>query len=179
MAESLRHTESESPEVEAKIRSSLSLSLSLPRSRAPTRAEQQLLLPPWRLLPCTVPLQAAMSHDLSKMTSTLMSPQPECVFIIFFVSFIQMFRIQQMLFSKPALLFLCVFLKHQGTGGGGWGGASRRGGSTCCPELLLRLMSAFLAEAAFRPAQASHCLPVSSWPAQSPSVRGTASGRLS
>lgn len=26
-----------------------------------------------------------------------------------------MFRIQQMLFSKPALLFLCVFLKHQGT----------------------------------------------------------------
>lgn len=107
-----------------------------------------------------------MSHDLSKMTSTLMSPQPECVFIIFFVSFIQMFRIQQMLFSKPALLFLCVFLKHQGTGGGGWGGPSRRGGSTCCPELLLRLMSVFLAEAAFCPAQASHCLPISSCPAQ-------------
>lgn len=84
-----------------------------------------------------------------------------------------------MLFSKPALLFLCVFLKHQGTGGGGWGGPSRWGGSTCCPELLLRWMSAFLAEAAFRPAQASHCLPVSSWPAQSHSVRGTASGCLS
>lgn len=86
----------------------------LPRSRAAYESRAELLLPPGDSYLPTVPLlSSCMSHDLSKMTSSLL---PECGFFVkFFVSFIQMFRIQQMLLSKPTLLFLCVFLTHRGT----------------------------------------------------------------
>lgn len=101
------------------------------------RAEQQPRLPPGDPCPAQSLYQAAVAPDLSKMTSTLMLPQPDCVFIIFFVSFIQMFRIQQMLFSKPALLFLRVFLKHRGTveevvGEDKAGGVGGLAAQSCC-----------------------------------------------
>lgn len=127
----------------------------------PMRAEQQPRLPPGDPCPAQSLYQAAVAPDLSKMTSTLMLPQPDCVFIIFFVSFIQMFRIQQMLFSKPALLFLRVFEAPRDCGGGGRGGRSRWGGRTCCPELLLRLLMLLRFWQKLHSVLPRRCLPVS------------------
>lgn len=81
-----------------------------------------------------------------------------------------------MLFSKPALLFLCVFLKHQGTVEEVVGRTKQGVGGLAAQRLLLiscYRCSCVLAESAFCPAQALHCLPVSSWPAQSHTGPGT------